>query len=156
MSKAPVQRASVEAAETIVPQEQPKRRVTNPFGAARQKLNYPARPGYHRHWFNDQPGRIDIAKQAGYTHVTGNDGEHVKRVVGTMEGGGGLVAYLMEIPTEWWEDDLRAQQARVNEIEAQMKRGVGAGKEHLEPGQYVPMNADGTPRIRFGVSSSPN
>ena len=79
------------------------RDTRKPFGAMEQKLYWPKRPGYHRHWFNDTPGRIDAALQAGYAHVTGRDEKPVCRVVGKREGGGGLMGYLMEIPEEWFQ-----------------------------------------------------
>src|ERR1041384_4296280 len=40
-----------------------------PFGSQGQKLAYADRPGYHRHWFNDTPGRIMDAQSAAYDFV---------------------------------------------------------------------------------------
>jgi len=101
----------------------PPRPNRKPFGALEQKLAYPAREGFHRHWFNDSPGRIVRAQEAGYDHVKGDDGKNVTRIVGTAEGGGPLSAYLMEIPEEWWQADMAEQQKQVNEKEDTMRRG---------------------------------
>lgn len=107
-----------------------------PFGALEQKLFYPAREGFHRHWFNDHPGRIARAQEAGYEHVKDNDGKVVTRIVGTAEGGGPLSAYLMEIPEEWWQADMAEQQKQVNEKEETMRRG--ALEQQAGDNRYVP------------------
>lgn len=114
----------------------PVRPNRKPFGALEQKLAYPAREGFHRHWFNDNPGRTARALEAGYEFVKGNDGKNVSRIVGTAEGGGPLSAYLMEIPEEWWKADLAEQQKQVNDKEDTMRRG----ELEMAPGEnrYVP------------------
>lgn len=101
----------------------PPRPNRKPFGALEQKLAYPAREGFHRHWFNDNPGRVARAQEAGYSHVVGDDGKNVSRIVGTAEGGGPLNGYLMEIPEEWWKADLAEQQNQVNAKEDTIRRG---------------------------------
>lgn len=101
----------------------PARPERRPFGALEQKLAYPAREGFHRHWFNDSPGRIERAKEGGYEHVKGDDGKNVNRIVGTAEGGGPQTGYLMEIPEEWWKADMAEYQKQVNEKEDTIKRG---------------------------------
>jgi hypothetical protein len=47
----------------------------------------------------------------------------ISRVVGVTAGGGPLVAYLMEIPQEWWEEDMARQQKLVDEKMADIRRG---------------------------------
>jgi hypothetical protein len=88
------------------------RKMRKPFGAFTQKLALATRPGYHRHWFNDVPGRIDEAKLSGWTHVTDDKGQPVKRIVGTGRDKGALYAFAMEIPQVFWEEDQAAQFAR--------------------------------------------
>ena len=84
----------------------------------------PVRQGYRRYWFNDEPGRILRAQEAGYEHVTEN-GAPIQRVVGrSADKSGGLIAYLMEIPQEWYDADMAAQQA---ERDAKM-REIREGK----------------------------
>lgn len=94
-----------------------------PFGVMDQKLAYEQRAGFHRHWFNDAGNRVVRAEEAGYKHVLGKDEKPVSKVVGTAEGGSPLTAFLMEIPEEWYQEDMAAQQKIVNEREDAMRRG---------------------------------
>lgn len=95
-----------------------------PFGNFEQKLAYPNREGYRRYWFNDEPGRIQKALEAGYEHVFDPiQKQNVSRVVGRNESGGSLTAFLMEIPQEWFEEDMAAYQKIIDEKEAGYKRG---------------------------------
>lgn len=87
------------------------RKTRKPLGAFTQKLAYPERSGYHRHWFNDVPGRIDEAKLSGWAHVD-DKGQPVRRIVGTGRDKGALWAFLLEIPSIFWEEDMAAQFAR--------------------------------------------
>lgn len=114
-----------------------------PFGAFQQKLAYPPREGYHRHWFNDDPNRVAEARDAGYEHVKDQDGQHIKRVVGTRREGGALWGYLMEIPTVLWEEDMAAQNKRTDDIEGAIRRSkvMSRSEEDAkedEGGFYVP------------------
>lgn len=91
-----------------------------PFGSMVQKLAVPPRPGYHRHWFNEEPGRIDMAKENGWNHVLDTaTGKPTTRVVNK----GGLQAWLMEIPQVWFDEDMAAQQQGVDDKEKTIKRG---------------------------------
>ncbi len=101
--------------------EETGRAARIPIGSARTKLGLPNRPGYHRHWFNDQGGRIHDALAAGYTHVEERlDGRDmkVKRRVGVNEDGTPLMAYAMEIRQEFHDEDQAAKQAGINQTEA--------------------------------------
>lgn len=102
------------------PRKSPRKSPRKPFGAMTLKLAYPDRPGFHRHWFNETAGRIQRAEEAGYTHVEAN-GKPVQKVVGTAEGGGPLNAFLMEIPQEWYDEDMAAQQREIDEKEKAIK-----------------------------------
>lgn len=99
-----------------------RRQNRRPFGSNQQKLFYPQRPGFHRHWFNDEDGRIEDAKAAGYENVKEGDNP-VRRVVGTAKAGGPLYGYLMEIPEEWWEEDMARNQEQVDRTEQAIGRG---------------------------------
>lgn len=104
--------------------EPPRQRVKRkPFGSLDQQLAYPARENYHRHWFNDVGNRIARAGEAGYEHVKDKDNKNVSHVVGTADGGGPLRAFLMEIPEEWYQEDMRAQQDDIDDKESAIKRG---------------------------------
>jgi hypothetical protein len=98
--------------------------VRRPFGGREAKLKFPDRPGYHRHWFNDEPGRIIRAQEAGYDHVIDpRNGKPVSNVVGIGRGGGALTAFLMEIPEEWYREDMAAQDQAVIDLLGQIKTG---------------------------------
>lgn len=117
---------------------QPKRvskDTRKPFGSTTQKLAYPPRSGFHRHWFNEEPGRIDSALGAGYTHVEDKEGKKVQRVVGVGAGGGPLNAFLMEIPEEWYEEDMKRQEKAVMEMDESIRRGTVASAPG--DGRYV-------------------
>lgn len=94
-----------------------------PFGSRERKLAMAPREGFHRHWFNDDPGRIERAGEAGYTHVRDPKGSNTSNVVGVSRGGGPLVAYLMEIPIEWYQEDMLAQDEDVLSLLHQIGRG---------------------------------
>lgn len=115
------------------------RETRKPFGSTSQKLAYPDRPGYHRHWFNDNPGRIEGAQDAGYTHVQDSrKGTNVERVVGTREGGHPIVAFLMEIPQEWFDDDMKAYEEQVAGREAAIVRGQVEKASPQDASKYYP------------------
>lgn len=107
-----------------------------PFGAYTQKLAYESRVGYHRHWFNDIPGRIDQAVEAGYTHVIDKEGKKVQRVVGTNEGGSALTGFLMETPDEWYQEDMARQQMEVDKVDEAVRRGAVA--DSPDGNRYIP------------------
>lgn len=138
---APVAPAPV-ADVTEVPASAPLQR--KPFGARRQKLAYPDRPGFHRHWFHDTPGRIQSAIEAGYAHVK-EDGRNVQRSVGVRGGGGGITAYLMEINLEWYKEDQKAKLKSRDEIDAEIRRGVARGPNGETDNRYGAYGTGSTP-----------
>lgn len=121
-------------APNILPQ-----RVRKPFGSHVQKLAYPKREGYHRHWFNDKPGRIMSALDAGYEHVLDPaTGQKVSRPVGVSDDGSALIAYIMEIPEEWYKEDMAAQQAEIDSREHAMRHGADGEGQPGKDGRYIP------------------
>jgi hypothetical protein len=114
----------------------PAQRTRIPLGTHTQKLELPRREGFHRHWFNDRPGRIQQAQAAGYTFVKDDEGKPISRTVGVRDGGGGLLAYAMEIPKPFYDEDFAAGQERVDKIDAEIR----GGKVESKPGdgRYVP------------------
>jgi uncharacterized protein (UPF0297 family) len=125
----------IEAVEVATLPQRPNRK---PFGTLEQRLNYPARPGFHRHWFNEdrRDGGIPRVLEAGYEHVKDNEGKNVNKVVGTMVSGAPQIAYLMEIPEEWFKADMAEQQKQVDTKESAMRRGELESQEG--DGRYVP------------------
>jgi hypothetical protein len=111
-----------------------------PFGNLDQKLYWPPIPGYRLYWFNDEPGAIRRAKEAGYDHVLDPDtAEPVNRVV-DRSNGRGRSAYLMKIPREWYEEDMAKQAAeldsRLHDIKTG-KAGPGADENRYVPQQGI-------------------
>lgn len=123
----------------------PARRARKPFGSHTQKLSYPKVPGMHLHWFSDKPGRIMQASEAGYDHVKRPDGSNVSLPVGVNDAGGAEMGFLMQIPEEWYQEDMAAQQVQIDQFENAIKRGQQDTSEG--DGRYVPKNGDGSLRI---------
>lgn len=82
-------------------------------------------------WFNDVENRVEKAKRAGWEIVTNEDLRIGERSVdeSTHSGTGpiskkvglGVVAYLMQIPQEYYEEDQASKQAEITEKEATMR-----------------------------------
>lgn len=151
---ASTQTASHETADNMPPRA--RRRVANPFGGLRQKLAYAKREGYHRHWFNDTPGRLKAAEEGGYSFVKNDDQKNVSLAVGTNESGQPLFAFLMEIPQDWYDEDMRAQQNSVDEIERSIQdrgnlSGVAEGdRDNAGEKFYIPKSRDVS--VRHGAA----
>lgn len=114
--------------------EETRERV--PFGDAEQQLAYAVRPGYRRYWFNDRPGRILRARQAGYEHVKDPEtGEPVSRTTDVVEGRG-RQSYLMEQPIHWYQADMAKNAQRLEAKLNDIRRGrAGPG---AEDNRYIP------------------
>ncbi len=122
-----------------------------PFSEGSLKLEVPERPGWHRHWFRGEPGRIERARQAGYTHVTSGDVKVANQDLGgdaKSDGNsdlGSLVSivsggvsedgqpermYLMECPDEIYEYAQSILADRNESVAAALRGGtIGADKE---------------------------
>jgi hypothetical protein len=107
-----------------------------PMGTRTQRLLAEPRPGFYRRWINDVPGRIERARRAGYAHVKDRTGAPISTPAGTQEHGGGMRAYLMELPDPLRQEDLVAK-ARVND---EIDDAVNRGKNDDQPDdrRYVP------------------
>ena len=126
--------------------EETGRRARVPLGSMKTKLDYPSRPGYVRRWFNDQGNRLYDAGRAGYEFVEEtNEGRTIKvsRRVGTHDDGQPLMAYLMEIRQEFYDEDQAIKQKVVDDIDAAIRSGEPRETGAAEPGKfYTP--AEGT------------
>lgn len=108
------------------------------FGNQGQKLAVPPREGYFRYWFNDAPGRVDGAKESGYTHVLDPaTGRNMSLVVGVKPDGSPLLAYLLEIPQEWRDDDAAVLEEKNREKEEAIKKGAQA-REMKDGDKFYP------------------
>lgn len=111
-------------------EELPGRRRRASIGGMNMKLKVPDRPGFHRHWFNDVPGRLAMAHELAYDFVTDaalkSDGpdSRIRRFVGTVDGNP-LYAYLMETPLEEFE---RGQREKVEETR-EVDKAIAAGRD---------------------------
>lgn len=101
------------------------------------KLAVPKIPGYRTYWFNNEAGRIEKALKAGYVFVEpeevempggqlgSNDAESRNTDLGSRVSmiGGGLTRhnepvrlYLMKIPEEYFQDDMKARDEQSQEF----------------------------------------
>lgn len=105
-----------------------------PMAVPVQKLSVPDIPGYHLHWFQGTPDRLERALQGGYEFVeetetsvndaglggtstrTGNTdmGSRVSVVAGSEIGKDGqpIRLVLMKIKQEWYEEDQKLVEER--------------------------------------------
>lgn len=135
--------SSIQARQETKQKERAKR---VPLGVPRAKLDVPQIPGFHMHWLNDEPGRLQAAEAGGYEFVyekelkgeAGNTdlGEKVSRIVGRNEDGSPLRAYLMKIKQEWYDEDQRVKQKPVDEIDMAIRKGNF--NEKPDDRRYVP------------------
>jgi hypothetical protein len=109
-----------------------RERTRQEWGAFTQKLALPPRIGYHRHWFNDVAGRIEEAKSAGWAHVKNpRDNTPLKRTVGTGRDSNVLVAYAMELPQIFWQEEMDAR----NKVASDKVAAIKAKPFSSQPGQ---------------------
>ena len=108
--------------------------------------------GQHLHIFNDSPGRVQQAIDAGYEFVKPEEvggvkdnvvskntdlGEKVRYLVGREESGEPLYAYLMKIKQEWYEEDQGILQDKNDFVDDAIRHGRSA-KDGKSEGFYVP------------------
>jgi hypothetical protein len=139
----------------------PPRSVRRPFGARHARLPNPPIPGFQCYWFNDIPGRIGRAREAGYEHVLDDKGAPVKEIVGVSPMGGPLLAYRMKLPIEFANEDMVAKEGPRTQVDQDMRRGL-AGKDGIfaspeapgfHPERTIAANLDpATGKQRFSAS----
>lgn len=125
------------------------RAMRRPLGAYSQKLALAKRPGYHRHWFNDAPGRIQEAEDNGWTHVQGRDGKPEKRCVGAGRDNGALYAFAMEIPEVFWQEDQdskhKAAAAVIEGTKGNIALAKPGGSKAQDKGKFYDPTESATP-----------
>lgn len=128
-----------------------QRRERRPLSMKASKLNVvDQEAGYHYRWINDDPpGRIQDALSGGYEFVetaqtearndisnrNASQGNRVCRVVGRLEGGQPMHAYLMRISEEWYKEDQNAKQKEIDEVDNMIHRGEARPVENSYIGQ---------------------
>lgn len=103
------------------------------------RLKFSQRPGYYRRLVNDKEDRIQRFLDAGYEFVYGDEtggpqqsGDPSKmssRI--SKQVGGGVTAYLMELPIDYRKEDVGRKARYVDQVEETMRKNVVS-----EPGRY--------------------
>ena len=129
-------------------------RKRNVFNGTEGKLTIQHKiEGFHLHIFNDAPGRIQQALDAGYVFVTPEEiggvkenvvsrntdlGDKVRFLVGRSEDGTALYAYVMKIKQAWFDEDQGIMQDKNNLIDDAIRNGSNAKDGKSFEGSYVP------------------
>lgn len=145
---------AIEDPEALEDEIERIRLIRKPIGPYSLKLALPKRAGYYRHWFNDTAGRVEEARQNGWSPVTGNDGKPISRCVGSGRDKGAMYAFAMEIPEIFWLEDQALKNQAASEKLDSLKRSpfqapAGAAKATDKGKFYDPSEAEGGP-IRTG------
>lgn len=126
-----------------------RRRI--PMSVPVQKLETTPIPGYHLHWFNNDPARLQRALDGGYefvddreqrlnntslggdSSISGNTdmGSRVSIASGQELGKDGQPSrlVLMKLKQEWWDEDKEALEAKNAKIRESLLGGL-VGAEH--------------------------
>ena len=150
-----VQPSNARAAE--VSSERRRRKDTGPLAGLKLAIPEDAKdPNFEYRWLNDEPGRIhnktvnddwDVVTMdqlKGYVADDNHAGEGtpVTRVIergGSGIGGQPRKAVLVRKRKEYFEEDKRAAQARIDAREEGIRRGAAQAPEGLQgPNAYVP------------------
>lgn len=109
------------------------RKTRVPFGTPRGKLDVRGKEaGFHYAWVNDE--KVDARLEEGFEFVTHavtvgtrnlaaaktNNGS----ICVTLPVGAGVTGFLMRIPQEFYNEDMKLYNQRVDETEATMKKQV--------------------------------
>ena len=125
------------------------------FNGTTKKLSVTTEiPGYQLRWLNDQDGRIEAAVgRAWWDFVTQDEialqdsnkvlernsdvGSRVRAIVGTLDNGEPLYAYLLKIKKEWFEEDTQATAKHIRDSEREMIRNGGLNTDRIAE-KYIP------------------
>ena len=132
----------VEGFVEATPVAQATRRRSSVFNGTASKLQVQGEKlvaqGYHLHILNDTAGRIQAALDNGYEFVLSHEvdgigsnvtsrntdtGDKIRFLVGTLENGGPMYAYLMKIKQEWYDEDQRELQSKNDMIDNSIRGG---------------------------------
>jgi len=116
------------------PDRSAKTRV--PLGARNRLTFTDIDPNYVYRVINDQDDRLDRAQEAGYEFVASDKKLGETRVAeGTVPGahtakpvGNGVTGYLMRIPKEFHEEDKKAKEAKIKQLEDSMQPDKSKGQ----------------------------
>lgn len=128
--------AETKQADTSQTSGNSRKRV--PLGS-RNILTAPKRSGFVRRFVNDKGDRVQAFKDAGWTLVedtpVGDSKIGRASSIGSTTNpsvGGGQRAFLMEIPEKYYQEDYNAAQAKITQVESEIKRNSKSpGKDGL-------------------------
>ena len=116
-----------------------ERPVRIPMSGSRKRMHIDEEfqdPNYHYAWINDQRDLLFRAKRAGYETVyaaeipswgqTDVDSANPTESAISMPVGGGVIAYLLKQPMEYFLEDQEAMNAIVDDREADMKKELNS------------------------------
>lgn len=127
------------------------------FNGTTKKLSVTTEiPGYQLRWFNDQDGRVEAAVgRAWWDFVTQDEialqdgnkvldrnsdvGTRVRAIVGTLDNGDPLYAYLLKIKKEWFEEDQQSSAKLIRAGEKEMLKNGGLNTDRIAE-KYLPDN----------------
>lgn len=138
--------AALEAKTEAVPVRKRRRRGALEHGGA-FKLHAPTREGYVRRFVNDKGNRLAELQEIGYTFVeeqgidSHGPGTRVNRLAGTHEGGAPLKTYLMEIPVEFYREDMQDKDEALQEFDRAISEGRDPSGETDPSHSYRPGEA---------------
>ena len=119
-----------------MPSIEPKKSLTDkqsrkrvPLGT-RNVLTAPKKPGFVRRFVNDTGDRVQAFKDAGWNvaeevNQVGDDKAGKASLMGSQANpsvGGGQRAILMEVPIEIYKEDKAVSQAKITQVENEIKR----------------------------------
>lgn len=112
-----------------------------PMSGQRMRMEISAEekdPNFHYAWINDDKDLIFRAKRAGYEHVhidelpswgqVDVDSANSTDSLVSMPVGQGKTAYLMKLPKEYFEEDMKAHADLVDAREADLKKELNSGQ----------------------------
>lgn len=111
------EKKTVTKATAVEDAAKPVRRQRNPITGYRTKLSLQGeQPGFHYAWINEE--NVGTCQDAGYEFVNhdikvGNRHINVSELSGkniSRNVGNGVIAYLMRVPQEWFDEDLAEEQ----------------------------------------------
>jgi hypothetical protein len=127
--------------EVVAQPEKPvvrERKKRIPVGGARDILTVNGKdPNYEYRWVVDSPGRIQRFNDGGWEVVNTGDHEVGQRTVDreskvgsavTKASGDGRTLVLMRILKEWYDEDQKAKQERLDAMESSMRQEARDGR----------------------------
>jgi hypothetical protein len=150
--------------------QRPGRNLFN--GQTKKLAVHMSLPGFRLYWFNDEGdgARLEAALQSGYEFVLRSEvtlesakgkidnvaeDSRVKVVANQRSAtdGNAKHAYLMKIPMDWYEEDQREADARLQQSERAMISGLGSNADAVER-PYIPGFKEGTRKKAIEMTSN--